>query len=261
VVVVVLSLTTPLICVAWTLRYLDLAEARPPEAVGPSRLRVADALDEAWAFYARRAAPLLVLGAIVALPVMLARFGADWAGDWAFVLQLAATLVGYIWLQGLITAGLNDVEEASGRRWLAALAAQARPRIFALIVAGLLAGLVFATGFGIVLLIWWSVLGPAVVVERRGVIASFGRSRRLVRGRVRRVIGVLVLSLLLAAVVAVLISGFFFLPGEAWSYAVGFAATALTAPWVALAWAFMYRQLRTLEEPAPAAEPEPVPAA
>jgi hypothetical protein len=257
----VLSVTTPLICVAWTLRYLELAEARPPEAVGPPRLRVADALDEAWALYTLRAAPLLALGATVAVPIMLARYGAGWAGDWAFVLQVAATLVGYIWLQGLIAAGLDDVERESGRRWLAAVGARARSRVFALVVAGLLAGLVFATGIGVVLLIWWSVLGPAVVAERKGVIASFRRSRQLVRGRVRRVIGVLLLSLLFAAAVTVLISGFLFLPNEAWTYAVGFVATALTAPWVALAWAFMYRQLRSLDEPTPAPEPEPVPAA
>jgi hypothetical protein len=261
VVVIVLSLTTPLICVAWTLRYLELAEARPPEAIGPSRLRVADALDEATALYALRAAPLLALGALVAVPIMLARYGAGWAGDWAFVLQVAATLVGYIWLQGLIAAGLDDAEGGSGRRWLAAIGARVRPRMFALAVAGLVAGLVFATGIGIVLLIWWSALGPAVVVERKGVIASFRRSRQLVRGKVRRVVGVLVLSLVLAAMVAVLIAGFLFLPSETWSYAVGFVATAVTAPWVALAWAFMYRQLRSLDEPTPAPEPEPVAAA
>ena len=246
--VVVLSLTTPLPCIAWALRYFALAYERPPGALEPSRVRVSEALDEAWALYKTRAAPLLVLGVIGAVVILGSWFGATWAGPWAIVIQVAATLVGFIWLQGLIAAGLEESEYTTGRRWLAAVARRAGPRVPALIVAGLIAGLVFATGIGIVLLIWWSALGPAVVVERLGLRASFGASRNLVSGRVRRVLGVLILSLLLAGAVTLVLYLFAIHPGPGWAYAIGFVAVALTAPYVALSWALMYRQLRRLEE-------------
>ena len=69
-----------------------------------------------------------------------------------------------------------------------------------------------------------------------------------VSGRVRRVLGVLILSLLLAGAVTLVLYLFAIHPDPGWAYAIGFVAVALTAPYVALSWALMYRQLRRLEE-------------
>ena len=63
-----------------------------------------------------------------------------------------------------------------------------QPRLPALIVAGILAGLGIALGLvllivpGLFLLTIWSLIVPSIVVEGKSAGESFGRSRELVAG-------------------------------------------------------------------------------
>ena len=54
---------------------------------------------------------------------------------------------------------------------------------------GILAGMVFILIPGIILSVWWAVVAPCMVVENRGILDSFGRSRALTEGRRMAIFG------------------------------------------------------------------------
>jgi hypothetical protein len=62
------------------------------------------------------------------------------------------------------------------------------PVLLGLIVASFLYGIGVAIGLillivpGLIVLTWWAVVAPVIVIERAGIIEAFGRSRRLVDG-------------------------------------------------------------------------------
>lgn len=110
-----------------------------------------------------------------------------------------------------------------------------KPRLLRLLGASLLTVLVIAIGvaFCIVPGIWlgvmFSLVTPALVLERCGVGTAFGRSRALVNGAWWRTFGILVLAYIIGAVISMIISLPFTLLGSA---ANGFSsdpAAALSA--------------------------------
>jgi hypothetical protein len=125
------------------------------------------------------------------------------------------------------------------------------PRLAKLVAAGLLAAAGIAAGLlafvlpGLVLLTFWSMITPAVVLEGRGVREAFGRSMHLVRGNAFRVFVVIVLTVVLATAVGAVISALLApLPTFLAYYAGGVVASSVTVPFVALAWTVMYFELR-----------------
>lgn len=260
---VVLTLVAPFIALVWTVRYLEYSAERPP--LPPerwSRLPVGDTLDEAWEVYKRHPSRLLALGAGVAalvLGVTLLPLGSDLG---ALVL-LATTLVAYVWLAGIFAEGLDTYADAPPRAWLRGRLAVTGRRLVGLLVLGLVGGLLFMTVVGLVALLWWSIAGAVVTVENTGALAALRRSAALVRGRRRRVLKLVALSLTVALLASVAVSAVVPPLAGIGGLALGAAVTALTAPYVALAWALMYRQLRELEAAAsapelPAVAPAPV---
>jgi hypothetical protein len=71
--------------------------------------------------------------------------------------------------------------------------------IVPVIVGSILLSLAVSIGFmlvivpGLILLVMWWVYVPAIVVEGKGIIGAFGRSRELTRGRRWHILGILVL--------------------------------------------------------------------
>jgi len=167
---------------------------------------------------------------------------------------------------------VRDIQDGRRDFTLAALLRSVTPVLGTLIVAGILAGVGVLVGLillivpGLVLLSWWAVLAPVIVVERAGVVAAFRRSRELVRGNGWRVFAVIVLFFLLQALVSGIIAGVFTV---AWDTVVGSAlaslvSSVLIAPLSAIASAILYLQLRQVHgespvsagaEPASAARP------
>jgi hypothetical protein len=259
--VTVFSVATPLATIAWTLLYFELRAERPPrEEPFPRRLRASTALDEAWATYKTHPGRLIALGGIVAVPVALAQAAVAWAdADYLGSVPFAATLVGFLWLAGLLAAGLEDFRRASGTPWLRDLLGRTGPRIATLVAAGLVAGAVFATVIGLVLLPYWSVVGAVILVEGLGLGPAFGKSRNLASGNFRRVVTLVFVSVVLALLVSGLILAFLPPLPDLWLVVVTGVANALTAPYVGLAWANMYGQLRALREQAELPAPELAP--
>ncbi len=92
---------------------------------------------------------------------------------------------------------VKDVRDGRRDQAIGDLFSAAAPFILPLIGFGILFGIGVAIGFilivipGLILLTFWSVGAPAIVVEGIGPIDAFGRSWRLVRGNAWSVFGVL----------------------------------------------------------------------
>jgi hypothetical protein len=111
---------------------------------------------------------------------------------------------------------------------------------------------------GLVLLTWWAVFAPVVVLERVGAVDSLGRSRALVRGHGWTVFGIIIITFILLAVINGILSAVFVaLPDWLGTYLANIAS-GITAPFGALAVTLMYFELAREKagvEAAPAPSP------
>jgi hypothetical protein len=71
---------------------------------------------------------------------------------------------------------------------------------------GVMIGMILVIVPGIILLLMWWVYIPAIVVEGKGVIGGFGRSRELTRGRRWHILGLAVIVLVLTMVINFIVS-------------------------------------------------------
>jgi hypothetical protein len=226
-----------------------------------------EVLGEAWALYKahwRHFLPLaLLVFVVLSLVSLLLSFLLGWFGA---VLATVVGLVGVFWLQGALCEAVADVRDGRADLSISETLQKVRPRLAPLLGAGVLAGLGVAVGLlllivpGLLLLTWWSVIIPVIVLERVAAMESFGRSRELVRGHGWNVFGVIVLTVLILLLVAILLAIILaillaWLPDEVRGYIQTLVSNSLTAPFLALAWTLMYFRLRDLERPA---EPAPI---
>ena len=230
------------------------------------KLDVGRTLRRVIQFYGRQFGLLVPAALIVFLPVAIIN-GAIGQGQQnaagAILLTLvsaAVALVGGFWYQGMVVEAVRDMIDGVRDYSLGQLFRSVTPVAGSLIVAGIVGGIGIAVGFlllvvpGFVLITWWALLAPVIVVERAGVGEAFGRSRAIVRGNGWQVFGVIVLLAILQAVV----SAFFGSLASGYSESAAAAAfagllgSALVAPLTALAASTMYFELRRLR-----AESEP----
>ena len=228
-----------------------------------------EVLGEAWALYKahwRHFLPLaLLVFVVLSLVSLLLSFVLGWFGA---ILATVIGLVGVFWLQGALCEAVADVRDGRADLSISETLQRVQPRVASLLGAGLLAGLGVAAGLlllivpGLVLLTWWSVIVPVIMLERVPAMESFGRSRALVRGHGWNVFGVIVLTVLVLIVVAILLAIVLaillaWLPDEVRGYVQTLVSNALTAPFLALAWTLLYFRLRELERPLEPAPPAP----
>jgi hypothetical protein len=223
-------------------------------------MQPSEVLGEAWALYKahwRHLLPIaaafyvVIAAATLVLTLAFGLFGNAVAG--------VGSLVGYFWLAGTLTEAVADIRDGRADLTVQETFARVWPKVWRLLGAGLLAGLGIALGLvllivpGLVLLTWWSVIGPAIVLEGNGAIESFGRSRELVRGYGWSVFGVVILAVLISFAIGIVVSiSLVWLPDVAASFLGGLINGTLTAPFVALAWTLVYFRLRDLRQPEPA---------
>lgn len=201
---------------------------------------------------------VIALGFYVVLSVVTALLAAA-LGLLGVLVGAVVSLVGVFWLQGALTEAVSDVRDGRVDLSVGETFRRVQPLLGALLGAGLLAGLGILVGFlllvipGFVLLTWWIAVIPVVVLERRGVLESFGRSRELVRGHGWSVFGVIALTLLIVLVANFFIGlviglAFSWAPDAVRSFVGNVVGGSLTAPLGALAWTLTYFGLRELKE-------------
>ena len=173
---------------------------------------------------------------------MLGWFGA--------ILAAIISLVAFFWLQAALVKAVDDVRDGRADLSLGDTFEQAREKLSSVAVAAILAGLGIVVGLvllivpGLVLMTWWAVIIPVVVLEKKSAGEAFTRSRELVRGNGWGVFGVIVLMLLLLIGFEIVLS-LVLSPLADWlrSFVSQIVSGTLTAPFVATVLTLLYFRL------------------
>jgi hypothetical protein len=212
-------------------------------------------LREAWQLYKQYWRHLLAISFVVYVAVavinMLLVAVLTWLGA---LIGVVVTLVGLFWVQGALVTAVSDIRDGRVDLALGETFGKVKPRLPAIASAGILAGIAIAIGLlllivpGLLLLTWWAVIVPVIVLEGVSAGSSFSRSRELVRGHGWGVFGVLVLTFLLllglTIVLAIVLS-----PFAEWlqSLVSNIVSGTLTTPFIALVVTLLYYRLRAAE--------------
>jgi hypothetical protein len=227
-----------------------------------ARVQPGEVLQEAWQLYKTHWRHLLPIALVVYLALSLIALALTAALGWVGAIAGAfVSLAGIFWLQGALVEAVADVRDGRADLSIGDTLRRIQPRVWAIAGAGILAALGILVGLvllivpGLILLTWWSLILPVIVLERAAVMESFGRSRDLVRGNGWNVFGLIVLTVLILIAVSIVVAiAFLWLPDEIQTYVTDVIGNTLTAPFIALAWTLMYYRLR---ERRPATEPPP----
>lgn len=231
------------------------------------KLDVAGVFERIFATYRDQAGLLIPAALAVFVPIALLN-GLVYTTDSPFAALAAALIgaIGTVWFQGMVVEATRDILDGRRDYTLGSLFASVSPVLLPLLVVGILAGIGIGIGLvllivpGLILLTWWALVAPVVVVERPGILPSFGRSRALVRGNGWQVFGVIVVLFLLQLILSGIIQAIAIAVSDSFgAFAIAdLVVRVLVAPLAALAAATMYFELLDLRrEPSAAAAPEP----
>ncbi len=168
-------------------------------------------LGEAWKIYRSYAAHLLSIAFVIYLVAAIITALLSLAGVFGSLLGTIVELVAAFLVQAALVKAIQDVRDGRVDLNLGETVSAAMPYILPVAGASILAGIAITIGLiliivpGLILITIWAVIVPAIVIERSGALASFGRSRELVRGHGWQVFGTLVLVFLILIVVDIVI--------------------------------------------------------
>jgi hypothetical protein len=216
---------------------------------------VSGVLGEAWDLYTRHSGRLIGVGAFVFGFLSAIQAAINSAGERALIpLSIGITIFGALWLQGALVIVVEDIRDGKVDLTIGQVFRRVEPRLWALLGTGILAAVGIVAGLtlfilpGLVLITYWSLLIPAVVLERKSVFEAFSRSQRLVSGDFLRVFAVVALTVILASIIGAMILALLSpLPAFFDVYVAGVIANSITIPFVALAWTLMYYELRAIK--------------
>jgi len=207
-------------------------------------------LTEAWDLYRRFAGHFLLISFVIylitaALVALLSLAGTAGAIIGA-IISFAATYV----LQASLIKAVQDVRDGRVDLDLAETVRAAVPYILPVIGASILAVIGIAIGFfllivpGLILLTFWSLIVPFIVLGGAGVFESFGNSMRTVRGYAWRVFGTYVLVFLILVAFAIVL-GFVLILLPLWlrNFVNNIVTGTLIAPFLALVATLIYYRL------------------
>jgi hypothetical protein len=223
-------------------------------------------IGEAWRLYRAHLGHLVSIAFVVYLGVALLSLVLTALLTWVgAIIAAIVSIIALFWVQGALVEAVQDVMDGRADLSLGATFQRVRSRIPAIAVASILAGLGIAVGLvllivpGLVLLTWWVLIIPVIVLEGKSAGEAFSRSRELVRGHGWSVFGVIVLTFLLLVAFSIVLS-LVLTPVADWlqSFISNIVSGTLTAPFIAVVWTLLYHRLRgTAPAPAPA-EPGPL---
>lgn len=236
------------------------ASPTPPPTPAARRIGAGDVVSEAFSVYRDNFGALF--GSALAVFIVVGVIaGLVQIGD-SFILALVASIIrlaGHALYTGFVVRLVQDVRDGRRDETVGDLFEAAMPAILSLIVFGILFGIAVGIGFvflivpGLILLTFWSVGAPAIVIEGLNPIEAFGRSWRLVRGNAWSVFGALLLAFLIVLVIQFIITAIATPIGDL-ALVIGVVlAAAITAPIYSLAVSILYFELGGGTQPAPAA--------
>jgi hypothetical protein len=221
-------------------------------------------LGEAWALYRRYASHFLVISFVIYLVVAIVTALLSLTGAWVGeLLGLLFSLFAMFLLQAALVKAVQDVRDGRVDMDLRETVSAALPYVGPVAIAAILASIGIAIGLaliivpGLVLLTFWSLIEPHIVIGGSGALESFGRSWRTVRGYAWNVFGTFVLVFLILIAGEIVISAILLVLPSAWRNFISSVVTGtLVAPFLAIVVTLMYYRLTAAHgEPAEAGAP------
>ncbi|MGH3206759.1 MAG: hypothetical protein ACRDNO_03260 [Trebonia sp.] len=208
-------------------------------------------LNEAWALYRRYAAHFIAISFSVYLVIAIVNALLTWAlGAAGAFIGLVLTVFGAFLLQSALVKAVQDVRDGTVDLDLRATIAAAMPYVGAVAIASILAAIGIGIGFaliivpGLVLLTFWSLLVPEIVIGGAGALESFSRSWRTVRGYAWNVFGTLVVVFLIMIALEIVLSTVLLALPAGWrSFIADLVSGALVAPFLAAVVSLVYYRL------------------
>jgi hypothetical protein len=221
-------------------------------------LQIGDPIGEGWSIYKRFWAHLLPIALVTYLVISLLTLAlAGIGGVLPSLIAIVVSIAGVFLLQAVLVEAVADVRDGRADLSLTQTLARGWSRLGPVVVAGVLAAIAIVVGFvliivpGLYLLTIWSLIVPAIVLEKVGAMESFGRSRELVRGYGWTVFGVIIITIVINIVAGIVLSLVFSgLSNGLSRYLGNVIANTLIAPFVAATWTCMYFQLKQLKSAA-----------
>ncbi|MGH2774831.1 MAG: hypothetical protein ACRDJT_05275 [Actinomycetota bacterium] len=229
-------------------------------------------ISEAFDLYKKHFGHLFVTALVVYLAIAILSVLFILIGGWVGALLSAIlSVIGVFLVQAALVEAVADIRDGRADLTVGETLSRGASRIGSVAGASILAGIAIAIGLvllivpGLVLITWWAVLVPVIVLERVGVFDAFSRSRNLVRGFDFQVFGVIVLQFLILVAVSIVISIILVaLPEEPRAFVSNVVSGSLTGPFAALVTTLLFFRLKAAKEgpgttPAPGTPPPAVP--
>lgn len=241
------------------------------EAVRPParRISVGNVINETFSIYGQNAAALIWAALVVFVVVgVIAGLLQNSGGIILVLLASIVRLIGYALFTGFVVKLVQDVRDGRRDETVGDLFSAAAPAILSLIVFGIVFAIGVAIGLallivpGLILITFWSVGAPAIVVERVGALEAFGRSWNLVRHDAWSVFGTIVVVALILIAFGIVLGVIATPIGNGATIIASVISTVITAPVFALAVSVMFYDLgggRTAASPPVASQPPPPP--
>lgn len=213
------------------------------------RLKPGAVIGSALEIYGAQVWVLIPAAAIVFAIAVVARI--LFTGNAIALVSLVSLMLATFY-QGMVVELVGDIQDGRRDSSVGQLFRSVTPIWPALIGLSILVAFAVTIGFvllivpGVYLMTIWAVAAPALVIERRGIGAAFGRSRELVRGHGLPVLWMILLVFLLALLVGVVVSILASGLGNSGVAVVQWAADVIISPFTALVGAVMYFSLRRL---------------
>ncbi len=196
----------------------------------------------AWHLLAIAFVIYLITAVVVAVLALVGAFG-SLLGE---IIELVATFL----LQAALIKAVQDIRDGRADLSVSETVSAAVPYLWPVAVASILAGIAITIGLvllivpGLILITIWAVIIPVIVLERSGPLASFGRSRDLVRGHGWHVFGTLVLVFVIMIVVNIVLALIFAVLPLLWRNGLSAVISGtLIAPYLALVVTLIYYRL------------------
>src|SRR5215472_3003013 len=230
---------------------LDRSYYLPVTAYDGGMSPLSGVLNEAWALYKRFFSHFVIISfviyVVIALVTALLTLA---AGRWGAFIAFLLSLFGLFLLQAALVKAVQDVRDGRVDLDLQATLSAALPFVGTVAIAGILASIGIAIGFaliivpGLILLTFWSLIVPWIVLGGAGAIESFGRSWRTVRGYAWNVFGTYVLTFLILIAAGIVLSVILIALPYAWrNFISDLVSGTLVAPFVALVVTLVYYRL------------------
>jgi hypothetical protein len=207
-------------------------------------------LGEAWSNYKRFAGHFLLIAFVIYLVAAAIVALLSLAGSVGTFIGWLISVIAAFLVQAALVKAVQDVRDGRADLNLGDTVSAVVPYLPAVIAASILAGIGIAIGFaliivpGLILLTFWSLIVPSIVIGGEGVFGAFRKSWRTVRGYAWHVFGTYVLVFLILIVFNIVLGVILLaLPIVARNFISNIVSGTLVAPFLALVVTLVYYRL------------------